>query len=158
MSLSHISLTARDARGLAAFYEAALGCLPRRPLRVLTGEAVGRGNGLPGCSITSIWLSFPGLERPFLEILEIEAAPDPGPDPASHATRGGAPLVNEPGLGHLAFAVPDLQAAIALVLAEGGTRQGEVTDFGTPEAPCRMIYLRDPEGNLVELEEHPAKP
>ena len=140
LSLSHISLTARDARGLATFYEAALGCTPRRPLRELKGETVGRGNGLPGCTITSIWLNFPGLARPFLEILEL----DP-PSPRA------APKVNEPGLGHLAFTVPDLDAAKALVLALGGSRQGMITDFGTPEAPLRMIYLRDPEGNLINI-------
>ncbi|MCA2011177.1 VOC family protein [Cereibacter sphaeroides] len=145
MRLSHISLTARDADRLAGFYIAALDCRPRRPKRVLEGPEVGRGNGLPGCRITSIWLGFPGLEAPFLEILALDP---PAPR--------GRPLVNEPGLGHLAFTVPDLDTAIARILLHGGMRQGEVTAFGDPSAPTRLIYLRDPEGNLIELEQPPA--
>lgn len=145
MSILHISLTARDAPALARFYREALGFTERRRPTRLTGAKVWRGNGLPGVDLTAWWLDPPGARGAFLEILAYDVT-------LSRPLSG----VNEPGFGHLALAVPDLDAAVEQVLRHGGSRQGEVTDFGTPETPCRLIYLRDPEGNLLELEQPDA--
>ena len=142
MKLTHISLTARDARRLSAFYVEALGFRERRPPRRLSGDAVARGNGLPGVSLTSHWLTLPEGTGPFLEIMEY-----------SETLTRPRPEVNAPGYGHLAFAVPDLAAAVDAVLRAGGTMQGEITNLGTEAAPCRVVYVRDPEGNILELEQ-----
>ncbi len=109
MRLLHISLTARDASALATFYCDALGYIERRPPRTLSGDRIARGNGLPGAEITAIWLTLPGNPGPFLEILQYTPT----------APRA-CPLVNEPGFGHLAFAVHDLSTTIARILASGG--------------------------------------
>lgn len=64
-----------------------------------------------------------------------------------------APRVNEPGFGHLAFEVPYIDKTIEILLPLGGALQGQVTNFGTEEEPCLIVYVRDPEGNLLELEQ-----
>ncbi|MCB1397976.1 MAG: VOC family protein [Rhodobacter sp.] len=142
MRLLHISMTARDAAALSGFYCKALGFVERRPATRLVGAAVSRGNGLPGVGLTAIWLCLPDDPGPFLEIMEFD-----------RTVERSLPAVNEPGYAHLAFAVPDLSQAIARILKCGGSSQGEVTDLGSPGRPHRIIYMRDPEGNLLELEQ-----
>lgn len=141
MKLTHISLTAKDAIALAAFYKSVFGFMDRRPPRRLSGEMVYRGNGLPGVDILVIWLALPGSTTPFLEIMQYDQQPE-RPWPA----------VNAPGFGHLAFEVPDLEEVVDRVMKSGGTLQGQVTDFGTKGAPNLLLYVRDPEGNILELE------
>lgn len=140
--IAHVSLTARDAPGLAAFYKTVFGFMDRRPPRRLTGLHVGRGNGLPGVDILSLWLTVAGDDGPFLEIMQYDQT----------AARG-LPAVNDPGFGHIALVVPDLHATLDRVLQSGGALQGEVTNFGSPGRPLLIVYVRDPEGNLLELEQ-----
>lgn len=142
MRLLHISLTARDADKLSEFYREVFGCVDRRPPKRLSGEAVSRGNGLANSSIYAVWLNFPNNAGPFLEIMEY--AETIGRD---------APAVNEPGYGHLAFAVQDLSKTIENVLLLGGSLQGRVTNFGTKKQPHLIVYVRDSEGNILELEQ-----
>ena len=142
MKLSHVSLTARDAVMLSTFYRDVLGFADRRPPRRLHGKIVSRGNGLPNSDIYSIWLDQHDQHGPFLEIMEY-----------TDTVERGRPAVNEPGYAHLAFEVEDLQVIIGKVLRSGGSMQGEVTDFGTHQKPHLIVYMRDPEGNILELEQ-----
>ncbi len=142
MRLAHINLVARDADALAGFYIDVLKCEPLREPRMLSGEKVSRGNGLSGCEIYTIWLKFPELERPFLEIHEHKVTHD-----------RDQPRVNEPGLGHLSFQMEDISAVRSDIIQAGGAQIGEITDFGTPEEPYLIAYARDPEGNVLELEQ-----
>ena len=70
------------------------------------------------------------------------AGPDAPPNP-----------VNRPGFGHIAFAVPDVEAARSTVLAEGGGTVGEVVTSQTADGRrVTWTYVTDPEGNIVELQ------
>ncbi|SDF15246.1 Catechol 2,3-dioxygenase [Celeribacter baekdonensis] len=142
MRLLHVSLTARDAEALAKFYKQVFGFVDRRTPMRLFGENVSRGNGLPDSNIYSIWLNLPDDDGPFLEIMEFD-----------EAIERHMPAVNEPGYAHIAFEVRDLQASTDEVLKCGGSLLGEVTNFGTHEHPHLIVYLRDPEGNILELEQ-----
>ncbi|MCV2889177.1 VOC family protein [Ruegeria aquimaris] len=142
MKLAHISITARDADRLAAFYVAAFNCTPSRAPVTLTGARIVAGCSLPQASIRSLWLRFPGVEYPFLELHQHR-----------QTLERGLPQVNEPGYGHLCFQTPDIHDAVRRTLRFGGALQGEITDIGAPDHPCLAVYLRDPEGNLLELEE-----
>ncbi len=142
MKLLHVSVAARDADVLSAFYKTVFGYVDRRPPTTLSGEKVSRGNGLPNTHIYSVWLRLPDDEGPFLEILEYKNTLD-RPEPR----------VNEPGFGHLAFEVSDIEATVAEIIKAGGKSQGEVTDFGTLNSPLLVVYVRDPEGNILELEQ-----
>ncbi|WFU86291.1 VOC family protein (plasmid) [Rhizobium sp. CC1099] len=142
MTLAHINLVARDAEALAAFYINVMKCELLRAPKMLSGEIVSRGNGLPNSEIYTIWLKFPELERPFLEIHEHTVT--------HHRDQ---PRVNEPGFGHLSFQMEDISDALSKILQAGGSQIGNITDFGTPEKPYLIAYARDPEGNVLELEQ-----
>ena len=111
--------------------------------KTLSGEKVSRGNGLPDVDIYSVWLKLPGSDGPFLELLQYEKMPD-----------RPLPQVNAPGYGHIAFEIQDIDRTIAAILQSGGQKIGEITNFGSTEAPVLLIYMRDPEGNILELEQN----
>lgn len=140
--LAHINLVARKAEALAEFYVNVMNCSVMREPRTLSGQMVSRGNGLSNSEILSIWLKFPDLEQPFLEIHEHRV---------THPR--DEPQVNEPGFGHLAFQMNDIASVLSAIIGAGGTQIGEITDFGTPERRCLIVYARDPEGNVLELEQ-----
>ncbi len=117
-------------------------CELLREPRVLSGDKVSRGNGLPDCEIYSIWLKFPELEWPFLEIHQHKAI---------HPR--GLPKVNEPGYGHLSFQVYDIGNTLFDIVEAGGSQIGQTTNFGTPQKPYFFSYARDPEGNMLGLEQ-----
>ena len=144
MRLAHINLVARDVEALAGFYVNVMKCDVLRELKILSGEHVSRGNGLSNSEIRSIWLKFPGLEQPFLELHE---------HIVTHPR--DQPRVNEPGFGHLAFQIEDVSSTLSNIINAGGKQIGQITDFGTPEMPHLIAYARDPEGNVLELEQRP---
>ena len=66
---------------------------------------------------------------------------------------GSTPAVNRPGFAHLAVSVLSVIGAQAQVLAAGGTPVGEVvTTTLSNGAAVTWCYVRDPEGNIVELQ------
>lgn len=142
MKLAHICLVARDADQLAAFYKNVFRCEYHRAPRVISGEKVSRGNGLPNAEIYSIWLKLPDHDRPFIEIHEHKIT--------HHRPQ---PRVNEPGFGHLCFETGDISAALTAIIEAGGSPLGEITNFGSAERPFLIVYARDPEGNILELEQ-----
>lgn len=62
-------------------------------------------------------------------------------------------MVNEPGYGHIALEVADIRATWAAIIAGGGSAEGEIVDLGSTGSPFLAVYMRDPEGNIVELEQ-----
>lgn len=63
---------------------------------------------------------------------------------------GGNAPANTLGIRHIAFAVDDIDAAVATVRARGGELVGEVENY---EDIYRLCYVRGPEGIIVELAE-----
>ena len=140
----HVNLIARDWRALARFYERVFGCLPVPPLRDYRGPELDAGTGLSGAHLEGVHLRVPGHgdDGPTLEIYTY-----------TPLEPGALTPVNRPGWGHVAFVVPDVAAARAAFLAEGGTPHGEVVTLTTATgARVTWTYVRDPEGNLVELQ------
>lgn len=142
MKLAHINLVARDAEALAAFYVNIFKCEQLREPRILSGEKVSCGNGISNSEIYSIWLKFPGIDAPFLEIHQHSVTHD-----------RSLPRVNEPGFGHLSFQMDDIGFVLSEIIKAGGSQIGEITDFGTTDKPFLIAYTRDPEGNVLELEQ-----
>jgi catechol 2,3-dioxygenase-like lactoylglutathione lyase family enzyme len=142
MRFSHIGIVARDANRLAEFYKKVFGCKELRSPRTISGEKVSRGNGLPDSRIYSIWLSLPGVEIPFLEIHQYDVTKN-----------RAVPYVNEPGYGHISFAVKDIRSKSAEIVDAGGQKLGEITNLGSADNPVLAVYMRDLEGNVIEIEE-----
>ncbi len=144
MRLKHINIVARDADALATFYTTVFGCSERRPPATLWGDDIDKGMGLSRARVYSVWLTFPGNDSPFLEIHQ-----------HADAFQAEEPPVDRPGYGHLAFEIPDIQATYASILRAGGRALGEVTNLGDVQRPLLAVYVRDPEGNIIELEQTP---
>jgi glyoxylase I family protein len=142
---AHTNLIARDWRALAAFYESVFGAVPVPPERHYSGAALEAGSGVPGATLSGVHLRLPGQD-PDGATLEIYSY-------SRLAERSTPPLVNQPGLAHLAFEVSDVEEARREVLANGGAAVGEIVTLTT--AAGRQVtwcYVTDPEGNIVELQ------
>ncbi len=61
--------------------------------------------------------------------------------------------VNRPGFGHIAFAVDDVDQAHDAVIAAGGSDVGKIVTTEIDGAgKARIVYVTDPEGNVIELQ------
>lgn len=144
MKYVHTNIIARDWRRLAKFYCDVFACRPLLPERDLTGDWLEKITALPGAHLRGVHLSLPGYDDgPTLEIFEYE--------PASPAA--GLPAINRQGLAHLAFLVDSVEAVLADLLAHGGSQLGDliVRDYGALGV-LTAVYGRDPEGNLIEIQ------
>ena len=139
----HVNLVAADWRRLVRFYTGVFGCTVTGTERDLGGEALARGTGLPGARLRGVHLRLPGHGEtgPTLEIFSYEQ---------NAANPAAAP--NRVGFGHIAFIVPDVETARREVLAAGGSAHGEVVTTAANGGTVTWVYIRDPEGNLVELQ------
>ena len=143
-TFGHVNLVARDWRMLAAFYERVLGCTRVPPERDYQGPDLEAGTGVPGALVRGIHLRLPGggPSGPTLEVYQYEPELTARP-----------PAANRPGYGHIAFAVADVAAAREVVLAQGGSAVGRVVTLQTADRRrVTWTYVRDPEGNIVELQ------
>ncbi|MGE5373025.1 MAG: VOC family protein [Solirubrobacterales bacterium] len=140
----HTNIIARDWRKLARFYTDVFGCVPVGPERDLAGDWVDELTGIHNVRIRGTHLALPGCEDgPTLEIFSYEpVAPEEAP---------GA--VNRFGFGHIAFQVDDVEGALAALLSAGGSKLGGLIRKDYPELGLlTAIYVRDPEGNVIELQ------
>ncbi len=140
----HTNLVARDWRRLARFYESVFGCVPVPPERDLAGESLDEATGIPSAHIRGVHMLLPGYgaNGPTLEIFQYDQVLD-----------GVEPAANRPGFAHIAFAVDDVHAIRAAVLAGGGGELGKlVTHEVSGVGWITFVYLKDPEGNVIEVQ------
>jgi predicted enzyme related to lactoylglutathione lyase len=140
----HTNLTCRDWKSLVRFYCNVFGCVLQGPDKDYSGEWLDRVTALRDAHLRGIHLLLPGYgERgPTLEIFSYDTT-----------LGGSSPKPDEPGFGHIAFSVDDVDQALASVVEAGGSAVGEIAmndveGVGT----LRVVYARDPEGNIVELQ------
>lgn len=149
---AHVNIAARDWRALAAFYQEVFGCEPVPPERDLSGDWLAEAIGVPGAHLRGMHLRLPGhgpncdQDGPTLEIFQYDAMGERPPDISEVQA-------NTPGLTHICFAVDDVAAVSDAFLARGGRPVGPLTKrivegVGT----LTFQYLRDPEGNIVEIQ------
>jgi predicted enzyme related to lactoylglutathione lyase len=63
------------------------------------------------------------------------------------------PAANECGFAHIAFAVDDVDQALEATIAVGGSSVGDIATIEVDDVGVlRVVYARDPEGNIVELQ------
>ncbi len=146
-SFAHVNLVAHDGRRLARFYRRVFGCADVGTPRDLSGPDLVRGTHVPGAHLFGVHLRLPGLGKdgPTIEVFQYE--------PRRPRMR---PAANRPGYGHLAFHVKDVRAAVRAVVRAGGRRHGDVVTTLANGRPLTWVYVADPEGNLIELQQRGA--
>jgi predicted enzyme related to lactoylglutathione lyase len=140
----HTNLIARDWKRLAQFYRDVFGCEPKGPKRDLSAAWLDRVNSVPNARLRGVHLRLPGYDDdgPTLEIFSYD-----------QLIQRGLPRANESGFGHIAFAVDDVDEALKAVIAAGGGAVGEIASAEVKDVgQIRLVYARDPEGNIVELQ------
>lgn len=140
MRFDQVKILAHDLEALVSFYIEALDCVVVVPEQS-TDRAVARGVGVPDAEVRLGVLRLPGRgdHGPVLELYSVEGEVPDGWDYL-------------PGQSQLAFEVTDLEKAIGRVVSAGGSKLGEVVEWEAPSgAVARFVYLRDPEGNIVDL-------
>jgi predicted enzyme related to lactoylglutathione lyase len=140
----HTNLIARDWQRLARFYIDLFGCEIVPPERDFAGATLEKMTGLDGAHLRGVHLRLPGYgdNGPTLELFNYTEL-------VEKPTRA----VNRPGFGHIAFAVDDVHAARAVVLAAGGSALGTVETLTTSSGGrVTCCYVTDPEDNIIELQ------
>jgi catechol 2,3-dioxygenase-like lactoylglutathione lyase family enzyme len=141
---AHTNLMAGDRKRLEDFYVQVFGCEPVSSERDHKGPTFEALTGIAGANFWGRHLRLPGHgERgPTLEIFQSN-------QPQAHLPTS---LVR-PGFAHLAFEVPDVAAKRDEVLRWGGSDVGQLVTLDIPGAgKLTLIYMTDPEGNIVELQ------
>lgn len=148
-SIDHVNLVVADLSRMIAFYRDVLGFTVAKQVSI-SGEWIGRTVGLDDVRADVVYLELPAGPRvELIRYISPSALSAPGVD-RPHAL----------GLRHLAFRVEDIDAAVARLRAN---RVEPLSDVQTvPDAQVtyaggvrkRLVYFRDPEGNLLELCEY----
>jgi len=127
-TLDHVGLTVGDLDAMSAWYATAFELAPEFEFAV--PEHAFRGVMLRGAGYRVELLERAGSVAGLQAANPVEAA----------LTRG---------FGHVAFDVPDVDAAHRRLVELGATDR--MSPRPSPEPGVRMAYVADPEGNLVEL-------
>jgi catechol 2,3-dioxygenase-like lactoylglutathione lyase family enzyme len=140
----HTNLIARDWKRLVQFYVDVFGCKPSGPERDMSGDWLDQVTAIRNAHLTGIHLRMPGYgdDGPTLEIFSYD-----------QLIEGELPAPNRCGFGHIAFAVDDVDEAFRAVIANGGSAVGQTATTQVDGiGMLRVLYARDPEGNIVELQ------
>jgi catechol 2,3-dioxygenase-like lactoylglutathione lyase family enzyme len=145
--IHHAALLTPDYDRLLAFYRDVIGCEVITD-REVGGEMVGKIVGVPGAP--RLRLAVLRLGNAYLEIQQYLE-----PEGSGNEWDRGAP---DFGIRHIALDVVDIEAEYERLSAAG------MRFAGPPQQPTtvsKSIYGRDPDGNIIELQEildssHPA--
>jgi catechol 2,3-dioxygenase-like lactoylglutathione lyase family enzyme len=142
--LHHVGVTVADMSRSLAFWRDFMGA-EATTRRTANAEFLGTLVGRPGAELEIAWLDLDGA-------LALELVAFVGSDDES--VESSPP---QPGTVHLCLGVADLDEAIARGLA-AGAEQVSFDPIEIPAGPnegARHVYLRDPDGILIELRQPP---
>lgn len=140
----HTNLIAHDWEKLAQFYIDVFDCEPVYPERNLSGDWIDKLTNIPGAEVRGIHLRLPGYDNgPTLEIFEYNKIAD----------QNNLPIVNDPGFSHIAFHVNDVEKTLKRLIKHGGKSCGELIEKEIEGiGVLTAVYAKDPEGNIVEIQ------
>jgi catechol 2,3-dioxygenase-like lactoylglutathione lyase family enzyme len=137
--MDHVGIVVDDLAAAVEFF-VELG-LELQDEEAVEGRWVDRVVGLDGIRADIAMMQTPdGHGR--LELVKFHS-------PSSQGDNGHVPA-NTRGIRHIAFAVDDIDAAVARLRACGAELVGEVENY---EDIYRLCYVRGPEGIIIELAE-----
>jgi catechol 2,3-dioxygenase-like lactoylglutathione lyase family enzyme len=137
--IDHFSFTVGDIERSAEFYRR-FGFVDVKRY-ISAGPDVDRGADVENADMDILWLRRPE-GGPMLELIRYIKHPA---GPAGHNSTVGA--------AHMCFVIDDVFGAHAELMADGVTF---LSDPNEDEFGVRWVYLRDPDGNAVELIQEPV--
>ncbi len=141
---AHTNLIADDWKKLAEFYIHVFDCTPVSSERDHHGPQIDDLTSIKGARVRGRHLRLPGHGEsgPTLEIFQYNTK-DARPTPS----------LNRPGFAHIAFEVDDVEKKREEIKNWGGQDIGKLVTLTIPGAgTLTLIYMSDPEGNIVELQ------
>ena len=140
----HTNIVAKNWEKLAQFYIDVFDCEPVYPERDMSGEWIDRITGIKEVHIEGIHLKLPGYDNgPTLEIFEYKS--NKGVDEGH--------VINKHGFTHIAFHVDNVDETLDKFLAYGGSKYGQLVEKEMEDLGIlTIIYTKDPEGNIVEIQ------
>jgi glyoxylase I family protein len=143
----HVAIVANDLPKLVDFYTQTLGFEVKRRYEAANANFQ-KGIGVAGAEAIVVHLTIPNSTVE-LELFQFTA-------PLMSDSRPPLPA-NQPGYRHMALIVDNLQAAYVELKTKGITFLSEPITHQEPKevAGFQFIYFRDPEGNIVELNQLP---
>ena len=143
LATNHTGITVSNLERSLAFWRDVLGFeLSHRAHQ--TGELAEEITGVPGAEISLAVLKAPGHK---IELLEYRAPKDRKQIDVRPCDVGSA---------HVAFTVDNLEAVLKAIAASGWRTAGEPQTLSSgPNAGKRVIYVRDPDGTIIEFMQPP---
>lgn len=142
LSVGHTGITVSDLDRSVRFYRDLLGCEVSNPVRA-NGPFFEEIVGVPGCEIDVVFAKLPGH---VIELLCYRAPPG----------RASTLRACDPGFMHVCLKVKDIDKVVALVRDAGFKAVGRVLKAeGGPVDGLKVVYVRDPDGVVLELIEEP---
>lgn len=144
MRFAHTNIISSDWRALADFYVRTFNCSIVPPIRNQSGVWLDQGTGVKNAHLQGAHLLLPGYGKsgPTLEIYQYETTKHQKPT-----------TPNTRGFGHIAFEVDSVESLVQKVLKNGGSMNGKITKRKVEDlGELTFVYARDPEGNLIELQ------
>jgi catechol 2,3-dioxygenase-like lactoylglutathione lyase family enzyme len=146
--IDHVNLVVADMPGMIQFYRDVLGLRLARQVTI-SGPWIDAVTGLEKVEADVAFLELP--DGPSIELLHYRTPAGRRPD--------GLGDSNTPGLRHIAFRVRDMESLAAAMNRAGAAMVSEIqrvpqmqVDFAAQQK--RLVYCRDPEGNLLEFCEY----
>jgi glyoxylase I family protein len=143
IAADHTGITVADLERSLAFWQGVLGFeLSHRPHH--TGDLASEVTGVPGAEILIAVLKGYGYK---IELLEYIA-------PADRRRAKLRPC--DVGSLHVAFKVDNLDAVLSAIAASGWRAVGKPQTLESgPNAGKRVVYVRDPDGTIIEFMQPP---
>ena len=144
MRFAHTNIAAKSWRALADFYIRVFECSIKPPQRNLSGDWLDRATGLKNACLEGVHLILPGYgaNAPTLEIFTYTDMHTREPLMANHT-----------GYTHIAFEVEDVDAIFKRALSLGAEELGRPIEKVIENVGVlKFVYLRDPEGNIIEIQ------
>ena len=152
----HTNIVAKDWRKVAKFYKHVFGMTVVGSERNLKGDFLDKGVGYKNATIKGVHMKMPGYDEydsniaPTLEIFEYDG--DVNKD-----TNIQKAAIYDPGFGHLAFEVDDIEIAVMLVIKNGGSMLSDNNQISSHnvigQGTLKWCYVRDNEDNIIELQQ-----
>jgi len=141
---AHTSLVASDWRRMVRFYCEVFGCVPVGSARDRKGREVDALTDVKDTVVQGQHLRLPGHGEngPTIEIFQF-----------NNNEAAQPPSLMRVGFSHLAFEVADIETKRKEIQMWGGKDYGQLVTLDIlGEGKLTVIYVCDPEGNIIELQ------